>query len=98
MKVKNIKQAFEAPFRNEATTKLAELQSKPARSSDAPSTSATNPPQKQQAAGLSEVGAGPGRPESPVWDIEVDEALPEDDSRASTAQPVGTFDIELDLS
>ena len=95
VKVKNIKHAFETPFRNEATTKLAELPSKPAKSADMPSTSAAKPPQKQQTAGPSR---GQERPESPVWDIEVDETLPEDDFRARTPRPVGDFEIELDLS
>ncbi|KAJ3511746.1 hypothetical protein NLJ89_g3918 [Agrocybe chaxingu] len=63
VKVKNIKNAFEKPFRNQATSSLASQGKKavPAALAPSASSSSSRPPQQR-----------PPREPSPAWDIESD--------------------------
>ncbi|KAF8161154.1 restriction endonuclease type II-like protein [Crassisporium funariophilum] len=93
VKVKNIKNAFEKPFRNQATSSLSLLASQEivTKSSQIPGT--TN---------------RPVRSDSPVWDIELDNAeqphlnestpLPLTPGRNHETLTGQTFDIDLDLN
>ncbi|KAF8973203.1 restriction endonuclease type II-like protein [Flammula alnicola] len=87
VKVKNIKNAFDKPFRNQGTSSLSLLASQAKKTSKAPSSTASNVPREL----------------SPVWDIELDsvgspieEGGPSTEGRGTDATRV--FDIELDLS
>jgi len=95
VKVKNIKNAFEKPFRNQATSSLSQSRSQGKRPATQQSTSQQDqqlpPPVSQRA-------------ESPAWDIEYEEGqLPDEEEQI---EPTGrkspphteVFDIDLDLN
>lgn len=114
VKVKNIKNAFEKPFRNNATNSLAMLASQAKNNdSQASSTKPTNPPETQDkgsqppvapAAARPSTSSRPPREPSPVWDIELDlsptaESGPLPEILSSPARNKSPeWDIELDLN
>ncbi len=71
---KNIKNAFEKPFRNNATTSLAVLSTMKEQESDAQPTTTANSISKgkEKAAMPTSPPVRPPRSPSPVWDIELD--------------------------
>lgn len=101
VKVKNIKNAFEKPFRNNATSSLATA----ALASQPPTADGISDKAKGKRKEISTdtpASTNPGRPArdpSPVWDIELD--LDETEERMQSSNhnsPPPVFDIELDLN
>ncbi|KAK0461170.1 restriction endonuclease type II-like protein [Desarmillaria tabescens] len=73
VKARNIKNAFEKPFRNNATTSLAVLSTMKEQESDAqPTTNNSSSKGKEKAAIPTSPPVRPPRSPSPVWDIELD--------------------------
>jgi DNA excision repair protein ERCC-1 len=88
VKVKNIRNAFEKPFRNQATSSIAVSLSQKQASGSARS----NPPSTSRTT----------RPASPEWDIEDDGApLPDQDDDVEVVESSSinrVFDVDLDLT
>lgn len=91
VKVKNIKNAFEKPFRNNATTSLAVLASQAKTDASNSQSTTTAPPANRPPATSNSKSKGkeravdlppaatssrPIREPSPVWDIELDNSSP----------------------
>jgi len=91
VKVKNIENAFEKPFRNQVTSSIAASLSQ--KQAVQPPTASTS------RAGLQ---APTTRSKSPAWDIEVDDAaLPNEDEEIVVMQKKTKpriFDVDLDLT
>jgi len=89
VKVRNIKNAFEKPIRNNATNTLDMLASqakgkgKATEEEPAPATSSSS---------------RPPRPPSPIWDIERDLTPPPEESAPTDTPHSPPWDIELDLN
>ncbi|KAG7440008.1 DNA repair protein rad10 [Guyanagaster necrorhizus] len=104
VKTKNIKNAFEKPFRNNATTSLAVLSTIKERESNAQPTTAANSSSKgkeEEATPASPPARLPRSP-SPVWDIELDLTPPPEPEAHSPRQaeaesgPAGNWVVDLD--
>ncbi|PBK74446.1 DNA repair protein rad10 [Armillaria solidipes] len=88
VKTKNIKNAFEKPFRNNATTSLAVLSTMKEQESDAQPTTTANASSKgkEKAAMPASPPIRPPRSPSPVWDIELDLTPPPEPEARSPRQ------------
>ncbi|KAK0485895.1 restriction endonuclease type II-like protein [Armillaria novae-zelandiae] len=88
VKTKNIKNAFEKPFRNNATTSLAVLSTMMEQESDVQPTAAASSSSKgkEKAAMPASPPVRPPRSPSPVWDIELDLTPPPEPEARSPRQ------------
>jgi len=105
VKVKNIKNTFEKPVRNNATRTLPNVIAASAAASSGAAEDTANPPDPVVAKPSTKekefVSTRPPRESSPVWDIELDlndEDIPSAETGPLPEYPPHPFDIDLDLT